>query len=93
MQPTIITIQKIRQPLFRIVKRGFILRFMTASPGLSVMLGVGEGGAQTVGAEAARDVRVFLRKHLLDSHNAASTSAELKKYQILNTPKRNKRAE
>lgn len=72
MQPTIITIQKIRRPPFRIVKRGFILRFMTASPGLSVMLGVGEGGAQTVGAEAARYVRVFLRKHLLDSHNAAS---------------------
>lgn len=79
MQPTGITIQRIRRsPHLRIVKRGIYPPVYDSITGLSVMLGVRVGGAQTVGAEAIRYVRVFLRKHPLGSLNAASTSAKPK---------------
>lgn len=55
MQPAIITIQKIRRPL-----SGIYSPVYDSVVGLPVMLAVGEGGAQTVDAEAARYVRVYL---------------------------------
>lgn len=79
MQPTSATIQKIRS---RIYSPSY-----DSITGLSVMLGVSEGGAQTADAEAARYVRVLLCKHLFERTNAASTSAKLKKSASLNSIK------